>query len=63
MLIVFPPIFLADTKIIYAHNFVVPLTPNFKLQKCLTTCEKKLASSQNFSKISPVGLTARASIT
>ena len=26
MLIVFPPIFVADTKIIYGYNFAAPLT-------------------------------------
>ena len=26
MLFVFPPIFVADTKIIYGYNFVAPLT-------------------------------------
>ena len=25
MLVVFPPIFVADTKLIYGYNFVVPL--------------------------------------
>ena len=28
MLVVFPPIFVADTKIIYGYNFVAPL--NFR---------------------------------
>ena len=25
MLVVFPPIFVADTKILYSYNFIVPL--------------------------------------
>ena len=28
MLVVFPPIFVADTKIIYGYNFVAPLNTN-----------------------------------
>ena len=33
MLVVFPPIFVADTRIIYGYNFVAPLK-NFK-KPCL----------------------------
>ena len=31
MLVIFPPIFMADTKIIYGYNFVAPL-------KCSGVC-------------------------
>ena len=29
MLVVFPPDFVADTKMIYGYNFVAPLTNNY----------------------------------
>ena len=41
MLIGFPPVFVADTKIIYRYNFVAPLTKD-KLPSCGTTVIKLL---------------------
>ena len=36
MLVVLPPIFVADTKIIYGYNFVAPLTPSkFNSMSCM----------------------------
>ena len=43
MLIGFPPIFVADTKIIYGYNFVAPLTLN------VTRCETYLITSNTIS--------------
>ena len=39
MLVVFPPIFVADTKIIHSYNFVAPLMTKSKLFTCsVPTC-------------------------
>ena len=42
MLIGFPPIFVADTKIIYGYNFVAPLT------KYLSTNERQMHLCRSF---------------
>ena len=40
MLVVFPAIFVADTKLLYGYNFVVPFLSN-----CLTSLEVFIATS------------------
>ena len=35
MLVVFPPIFVVDTKIIYGYNFVAPLIQDILCVQCL----------------------------
>ena len=35
MLVVFPPVFVADTKITYVYNFVAPLTCNISFKGTL----------------------------
>ena len=48
MLVVFPPIFVADTKIIYGYNFVAPVRLtrphqfNFR-RKCVTEYPQSVA--------------------
>ena len=45
MLIGFPPIFVAETKIIYGYNFVAPLSKLVKTDAFLTCCRKKFPDS------------------
>ena len=37
MLIEFPPIFVANTKIIYGYNFVAPLTKDYQITEIQST--------------------------
>ena len=41
----FPPIFVADTKIIYGYNFVAPLTVGLYDTSCLRSGKVQLKNS------------------
>ena len=47
MSVVFPPIFVTDTKIIYDYNFVAPLTVGLYDISC-PGCEKVQRTLKNF---------------